>query len=115
VNVVSSINRVIPRLSSKDQEQTLIGSHQSGSGAFVVKNFNATLFSELVRKWGQFGQFCIEFRAVTERSDTPQNMSFGSNGVDLVRSLRNMPTQLHLATLCVNGTGSARLPSTFVQ
>jgi hypothetical protein len=28
VNVVSSINRVIPRLSSKDQEQTLTGSHQ---------------------------------------------------------------------------------------
>jgi hypothetical protein len=28
VNVVSSVNRVIPRLSSKDQEQTLTGSHQ---------------------------------------------------------------------------------------
>jgi lipid A disaccharide synthetase len=36
--------------------------------------------------------FCTKVRAVTERSETPQNMSFGSNGVDRVRSKRKIPT-----------------------
>jgi hypothetical protein len=53
-----------------------------GSGAFFAKNSDTTWFSELVRQWHQFGQFCIDFRAVTKRSETPQNMSSGSNGVD---------------------------------
>jgi hypothetical protein len=51
-----------------------------------------TSFSELLRWWHQFGQFCIEFRAVAKRFETPQNISFGSNGVD----------QIRLANLCVN-------------
>jgi hypothetical protein len=37
----------------------------------------------------------------------PQNMSFGSNGVDRVRALRKNPTRLCLANLCDNGTSSA--------
>jgi hypothetical protein len=60
----------------------------SGSGALVMKNSNSTLFSELMHLWRQFGQICFDFRAVTKRSETPQNMSFGSNGVDRVRSLQ---------------------------
>jgi hypothetical protein len=63
----------------------------------------------------QFGQFCIDIRAVTKRSEAPENMSFGANAVDRVRSLRNIPTQLCLANLCVNGTISACFASTFVQ
>jgi hypothetical protein len=59
----------------------------SGSDAFVAKNSNATWFSELVRSWHQFGQFCNDFQAVTKRFETPQNMSSVSNGVDQVRSL----------------------------
>jgi hypothetical protein len=39
VNVVSSINRVIPRLSLKDQEQTLTGSHHY---KFLVMSFGLT-------------------------------------------------------------------------
>jgi hypothetical protein len=41
------------------------------------------------------------------------NISFGSNGVDQVRSLRQIPTQLCLANLCVNGASSASFASTF--
>jgi hypothetical protein len=59
----------------------------SGSGAFIANNTDATWFSELVRQWHQFGQFCIDFGAVRKRSEMPQNMSFGSNGVDQVRLL----------------------------
>jgi hypothetical protein len=51
----------------------------SRSGALVEKNSDTTLFSELVRLWHQFGQFCIDFRAVTKRFEMPQNMSFGTN------------------------------------
>jgi hypothetical protein len=87
----------------------------SGSSAFVAKNSDATLFSELVREWHQFGQFCIVFRAVTKRSETPQNMSFGSNEVDRVRSLRKIKTGLCLANLCVSGTSLASFASTFEQ
>jgi hypothetical protein len=86
-----------------------------GSGAFVAKNFDATLFTELVREWHMFGKFCIDFRAVTKQSETPQNMSFGSNGVDRVRSLQKLPTQLRLANLCLNGATSASFASAFVQ
>jgi hypothetical protein len=49
----------------------------SGSVAFVVKTSNATSFTELVHSWCQFGQFCIDFRAVTKQSETTQNMSLG--------------------------------------
>jgi hypothetical protein len=44
-----------------------------------------------------------------------QNMSFGSNGVDHVHSLRKISTQLHLANLGVNGASSANFASAFVQ
>jgi hypothetical protein len=33
----------------------------NGSGAFVAKNSDTTLFSELVRQWHQFGQFASTF------------------------------------------------------
>jgi hypothetical protein len=66
----------------------------SGSGAFVAKNSNVTLFSELVRYWHQFGEFCIDFCAVMKLSETAQNMCFGSNGVDRVRSLRKILTRV---------------------
>jgi hypothetical protein len=45
----------------------------------------------------------------------PQNMSFASNGVDQVRSLRKIPTQLHLANLSVNSASSASFGSSFVK
>jgi hypothetical protein len=41
----------------------------------------------------------------------PQNMSFGSNGVNEVRSLQKILTRLCLVNLCVNGTSSASFAS----
>jgi hypothetical protein len=87
----------------------------SKSGAVVAKNFDPTLFSELVRYWHQFGQFCIDFRAVTKWSKTAQNMRFVSNGVDQVRSLRKILMRLCLVNLCVTRTSLASFASTFVQ
>jgi hypothetical protein len=66
-------------------------------------------------KWHQFNQFCIDIHAVTKRSGTLQNMSFGSNGVDQVRSLLNFLTYLRLANLCVNAATSTSFESIFVQ
>jgi hypothetical protein len=77
-----------------------------------VKNSDATSFSEVVH---QFGPFCTNFRAVTKQSEVPENMSFGSNGVDRVRLLLKIPTQLRLANLCVNGTSSANFAPAMVQ
>jgi hypothetical protein len=88
---------------------------QSGSGAFVAKFSDVTSFSELVRSWHLFGQLCIDFRAVTKRSETPQNMSCWSIEVDQVSLSRQISTQLRLVTLCVNFAISASFASTFVQ
>jgi hypothetical protein len=88
---------------------------RSGSGAFVAKFSDVTSFSELVRSWHPFGQLCIDFRAVTKRSETPQNMSCRSNGVDQVSSLRQISMQLRLANLGVNFAILASFASTFVQ
>jgi hypothetical protein len=87
----------------------------SGLGVFIAKFSDVTSFSELVMKWYQFSKFCINYRAVTKRSEMPQNMSFGSNGVDELRSLQKLQTQLCLANLCINGPTSASFASSFVQ
>jgi hypothetical protein len=48
-------------------------------------------------------------------SEMPKYMSFRSNGVDQVRSLRKDPTQFRLANLCVNGTCSANFATNSVK
>jgi hypothetical protein len=63
----------------------------------------------------QFSQFLIDFGEVTKWSETPQNMSFGSNGVDPERSLRKISTQFCLANLSVNDASLASFASTFMQ
>jgi hypothetical protein len=50
-------------------------------------------------QWRYLGNFCVDYHVVTKRFETPQNMSFGSNGVDRVRLLRKIQTQLYLANL----------------
>ena len=44
--------------------------------------------------------------------ETHQNVNLGSNGVDWVRSLRKILTQLHGTNIC---TSSARFPPSFVR
>jgi hypothetical protein len=83
---------VLQRLSCSNETVRNAPKHEfwvrwSGSSALIVKNSNATSFSELVLKWHQFGQFCIDFGAATKRSEMRQNMSFGNNGLDQVRLL----------------------------
>ena len=46
---------------------------------------------------------------------THQNMSLGSNGVDLVRSLRKIPTWLRGTNFCINCTSSPCFASSFIQ
>jgi hypothetical protein len=58
---------------------------------------------------------CTEFRAVTKRSETHQNMSLGSNGVDRVRSLRKIPTRLRCTNFCTNHTYSALFYTDFCR
>jgi hypothetical protein len=112
------VQPVLHRLLKSNETVRNVPKHEfwvqwSGSGAFVTKNSDPTSFSELVRYWWQFGQFCFEFRVVVKLSETPQNLSFGSNGVYRVRSLWKIPTQLRLANLGVNGARSTSSASTF--
>src|SRR6185312_15035523 len=46
--------------------------------------------------------------------ETHQNMSFGSNGVHWVRSLRNILMRLHGTNFCINCTSSTRFAPSFV-
>ena len=44
-----------------------------------------------------------------------QNTSLGSNGLDWVRSLQKLPTQLRGSTFCINCTSSAHFAPSFMQ
>jgi hypothetical protein len=117
---MAPVRLVLHRLSCSNETARNALKHEfwvqwSGSGAFVAKDSNATLFSELVREWHQFDLFCIDFGAVTKRSKMPQNMSFGFKGVDPVRSLRTIPKQLNLANFRVNDASSTSFVATFVH
>ena len=46
---------------------------------------------------------------------THQNMSFGSNGADWVRSLWKIPMWLHGTNFCINCTSSPRSAPSFMQ
>ena len=89
---------------------------QGGLGAFVAKNSDATSGHELLHL---FGPFCTEFCRATKRcrmhpnsTKMQQNVSLGSNGVDRVRSLQNIPTRLRGTNFC---TSSARFAPSFVR
>ena len=54
------------------------------------------------------------FSNVPKHYEMHQNMSLWSNGVDRVRSLRKIPSQLHGTNFCTNCTSSARFAPCFV-
>jgi hypothetical protein len=84
-------------------------------GSVRCEKFWRNFVYRIWRYWHWFDQFCIDFGALTKRSKMPQNISFGSKGVDPVRSLRTIPKQLNLAKFRVNGASSASFVSTFVH
>src|SRR6185436_18240173 len=50
-----------------------------------------------------------------ERKETHQNMSLGSNGVDLEHLFRKIQTRHHCTNFCINCTSLARFAPSFVQ
>ena len=87
-----------------------------GSDAFVAKNSDATSWHELLHK---YGPFCTEFRKTTKRArmhpnSTKRNkkINLGSDGVDQVRLLRKILTQLRGTNFC---TSSACFAQSFVR
>ena len=86
-----------------------------GSGAFVVKNSDATSWHELLH---HYYRFAPSFVTQPNGPNAPklyemhQNMSLGSNGVDRVRSSRNDSTQLRGTNFC---TSSKCLAPSFVR
>jgi hypothetical protein len=82
---MAPIQLVLHRLSSSNETIRNMPKYEfwvqwSGTGALVVKNSDATSFSERT-------SFGIDIRAVMKRCETSRNMSFGSNGVDWVHLL----------------------------
>ena len=75
-----------------------------GSGEFIAKNSNTTLWHELLH---QFDPFCIEYCKATKRVpnapeqyETHQKLSLGSNGLDRVIQLRKIPMRLRGMNFC---------------
>ena len=100
----------------KTHQNMSSGSNGGGLGALVAKNSYATSYHELLY---QFGPFCTEFSKSTKLSQMHQNctkmhqnISFGSNEVERVRSLQKIPTPLRGTNFC---TSSAHFASSFVS
>jgi hypothetical protein len=86
-----------------------------GSGAFVVKNSNATSWHELLHYFGSFAPSFVRQPnglECTQIVQMHQNVSLGSHGVDRVCSLRKIPTRLRGTNFC---TSSARFAPSFVR
>jgi hypothetical protein len=66
---------------------------------FIAKNSDALRCTKLCINGTSSAPFCTEVRAVTGQFETPQNKSFGSNGVDRVRSKQKFPTRLRCMIL----------------
>jgi hypothetical protein len=91
------------------------GVQWGGSGALVAKNSIATSLHKLVHSRHQFGRFYTAVRAVTKQSETPQNMSLGTNMMDRLHSLWKIPTQLRCTNLCIKCSSSAHFAPKFMQ
>src|SRR6185369_17271895 len=86
-----------------------------GSGAFVVKNSNATLWHEQLHQLTRFAMSLVGQKTVPNAPNstkTHQNMSLGSNGVDRVRSLPKILTRFRGTNFCIS---TARFPSSFAS
>ena len=86
------------------------------SSAFVVKNSDANSWHELfalvrpvIHRVSYGNQTVLD---APKWYEMHQNISLGPNGVDRVRSLRKIPTQLRDMNFC---TRSARFPPSFVR
>jgi hypothetical protein len=93
---MAPVRPVLHRLSCSIEMVQIVPKHEfwvqwNGSGALVAKNSDTTFFSEVVLNANSLASFASTFMKWFE---TPQNMSFGSNGVDRVRLLRKIPKQL---------------------
>ena len=82
---------------------------------FVAKNSDATSWHELLHKFGQFlaPSFVRQPNSpeCTQIVRMHQNVSFGSNGLDRMRSLRKIPMRLR----GTNSTNSVRYAPSFVR
>ena len=76
---------------------------------FIAKNSDATSWHELLH---YFRPFCTEFRKENKWPRMPQNVGFGSNGMDRLHSLQKIPTRLRGPNFCTN---SARFAPSFVR
>ena len=93
-----------------------------GSGAFVAKksrcDFMARTFVLIAPVHPVLHRVSCSYETITDEHkhyETYQNMSFGSNGVDCVRSLRKIPTWLRGTNFCINCTSSPRFAPSFMQ
>ena len=72
-----------------------------GSDVFIAKNSDATSWHELLH---YFRPFCTEFRKENKWPRMPQNVGFGSNGMDRLHSLQKIPTRLRGPNFCTSSS-----------
>ena len=82
------------------------------------RDFVAWTFSLIVLIHTVLHRVSCSYETITnapKHNETYENMSLGSNGVDWVRLLRNIPTWLHGMNICNNWTSSPFFASSFKQ
>jgi hypothetical protein len=97
VNAISSINRVIPRLSSKDQEQTLAGSHQKSHRNLSQRTHPIYLIGPQTHVFVRFKLFryCKNFGAKNAELVQLMHQFLQRSRVGIFRIKRTRSTLLH--------------------
>ena len=92
-----------------------------GSSAFFAKKFRCEFVAQTFALIAPVQPISHRFSCKNEiiqyapkHYKTHQFMSLAFNGVDLVRSLREIPMQFHGTNLCINCTSSTRFAPSFV-
>ena len=89
-----------------------------GLVAFVAKNLIVTSWHELLYEVQYvLQQVSCSYKTIPNApkdNETDRIISLGSNGVDLVRSLRKIPTSLRGTNFCINCTSSPRFAPSFM-
>ena len=93
-----------------------------GSGAFVAKKIQFDLMAQTCPLIAPVQPILHRVSCsnktlpnAPKHYETHTNMSFGSNGVDRVRSLPKIPMRVHGSNFCINCTSSAYFAPSFMQ
>ena len=112
---VSWSNEMVPNAPKhyETQQKLSLGSNGVDQVRSLQKHPTQLCGTNFCINWTSSAHFALSLLSwqnnpkCTQTLRNTTNFSLGSNGVDQVRSLRKLPTQLHGTNFCINCTSSA--------